>query len=101
MAFEAVDLNAYSHVTGGAKEVFIVASCDFTRCVGRNMTVDTLDQASLFIANSLPHGFIALVEQHRHMVSTHFFDWCDAGLALWGRNDITFCIPDGALIVIG
>lgn len=99
MAFETVDLNAHGQMAGGAEKAFVVASGDCTRCIRSHMAVDTLRQACLLIANSLLYGFIALVQQHRHMVSAHFFDWRDADLALGCRNDITCCIPVGTTIV--
>ncbi|MCH7880755.1 MAG: hypothetical protein IIB69_04090 [Proteobacteria bacterium] len=98
MAFETVDLNAYGQMATGAKIAFVGKSSYRPRSIRSHMAVNTIRQACLLIANTLLYGFIALMQQHCHMLSTHFFDWRDAGLALWRRHDITLCIPDRATI---
>ena len=90
MALEAVDLYACVLVTTGAKMLLAGDARIFSICVRSHMTIDTALEAVLFGTNTSVRGFIALMKDELHVVTSHDVSGFHAlfPLGLWDRGNL-------------
>ncbi len=86
-------------MAAGTKMLFVVYSGDMSRGIGCNMAIYALGQAGFTGTDALLDGLIAFVQQHMHMLASHFVGRCYAGSASRCWYDIALGIPVGTRVV--
>ena len=71
---------------------------NFSIAIWGDMTVDAFGQAMFFAANTLVHGFIALMQQVIHVISSHICRWLNTFFAFRCRHYIAIRIPIGSSV---